>query len=186
MVQLPSDDERFRSLFDSYALAVERYCLRRLPQDAAVDAAADVMLVAWRRISDVPDGEASKLWLYGVARRVVAEAQRSRRRRGRLVAKVGGTVQRSEEGPEVQVVQRAEDQELLEAMGRLKDMDREILQLRIWEELARSEVASLLSISEAGVDKRFGRALKRLRRSLEAGAKRRSHRNERQEVSYGE
>ena len=179
MGQLPSDERRFRALFDGHAPGIERYCRRRLSQDAATDAAAEVFLVAWRRIDDVPGGEGSKLWLYGVARRVVADAQRSERRRVRLGVKVGNTTEERSESPEAQVVRRAEDQELLEAMSGLKEMDRQILELRIWDELSRAEVAELLYISEAGVDKRFSRALKRLRRSLEAGGTRRPGTSER-------
>ena len=37
----------------------------------AEDAAADVFAVAWRRIEDMPEGDAKKAWLFGVAHRVV-------------------------------------------------------------------------------------------------------------------
>jgi len=183
MSQRPSSDVRFRALFDAYAPGIERYCLRRLRPEAAADALADVMLVAWRRIDKVPQGEESKLWLYGVARNVVSDAQRTEYRKLRLDSKVIRYGVESEEGPEIQVVQREDDQELLDTMGKLKPKDREILQLRIWDELSRSEVAVLLKISEAGVDKRFSRALQRLRASLQTHTKRRSHRNERKEAS---
>src|SRR2546426_1943597 len=42
------------------------------------------MLVAWRRIGDVPTDGTARLWLYGVARRVLANHHRSSGRRERL------------------------------------------------------------------------------------------------------
>jgi len=186
MAQLPSNDVRFRALFDAYAPSIERYCLRRLRPAAAADATAETMLVAWRRIDQIPPGDDSKLWLYGVARNVVATARRSENRRLRLDSKIMSMGVAHAEGPETQVVRRTEDQELLEAMERMKPKDREILELRIWDELSRSEVATVLRISEAGVDKRYSRALQRLRRSLETRTKRRSPRHEREEVDHVE
>ncbi|GGP14496.1 sigma-70 family RNA polymerase sigma factor [Nonomuraea glycinis] len=58
------------------------YALRRCssPEDAA-DVVAETYVIAWRRITELPDGEADKLWLYGVARRVLANHRRSERRR---------------------------------------------------------------------------------------------------------
>ena len=173
-------------MFDAHAQSIERYCQRRLRPAAAADAVAEVMLVAWRRIDQVPEGDASKLWLYGVARNVVSSVQRSELRRMRLDSKIMSYGVSHEEGPETQVVRRAEDEQLLESIEQLKPKDREILKLRIWDELSRSDVATLLNISEAGVDKRCSRALLRLRRSLEASSKRRSPRNEREEVHGAE
>jgi RNA polymerase sigma-70 factor, ECF subfamily len=51
------------------------YAVRRLGvADDAGDAVADTFAVAWRRIAEVPPPPQDRLWLYGVARRVVAEA----------------------------------------------------------------------------------------------------------------
>lgn len=35
-------------------------------------------MVAWRRLAEVPDGDESLLWLYGVARNVVRNHRRFR------------------------------------------------------------------------------------------------------------
>src|SRR4051812_15821279 len=64
--------DTFRALFDDHHLAVLGYALRRTAgaQDAA-DVLADTMLVAWRRLDEVPGGDTTRLWLYGVARKVL-------------------------------------------------------------------------------------------------------------------
>jgi RNA polymerase sigma-70 factor (ECF subfamily) len=71
----PTRNERFEGLFrDNYA-AVRGYALRRAPRDMAQDVVAETFLVAWRRLDDVPADALP--WLYGVARRVLANQRRS-------------------------------------------------------------------------------------------------------------
>ena len=41
----------------------------------AQDAAADVFLTAWRRLDELPEGDAARVWLYATARRVHRESQ---------------------------------------------------------------------------------------------------------------
>lgn len=55
---------------------------------------------------------------------------------------------------------------LQEGLNALDPMDREILSLRHFEELTRSEAAQALGIEEAAAAKRYVRALKRLKEAL--------------------
>src|SRR5947209_9897311 len=55
---------------------------------------------------------------------------------------------------------------LQEALNALEPIDREILSLRHFEELTRSEAAQALGIEEAAAAKRYVRALKRLKDTL--------------------
>ena len=76
---------RFRRLFDDAERDLLAYALRRVdrPEDAA-DVVAETFLVAWRRLDDVPPGEQARLWLYGVARRQLANQRRGQLRRSQL------------------------------------------------------------------------------------------------------
>ncbi|WHP17872.1 RNA polymerase sigma factor [Cellulomonas sp. ES6] len=78
-------DERFAALFERTHRPLLAYALRRVsdPADAA-DVVAETFLVAWRRLDDVPAGEAARPWLFGVARRVLANHYRGERRRDAL------------------------------------------------------------------------------------------------------
>ena len=80
---VPDEELRFRELFDSHFRELLGYALRRVgsPEDAA-DVVAETMLVAWRRIDEVPADGTARLWLYGVARRVLANHRRGQVRRG--------------------------------------------------------------------------------------------------------
>ncbi|MGI8624716.1 MAG: RNA polymerase sigma factor [Solirubrobacteraceae bacterium] len=70
---------RFEALFEAHHGAVRAYALRRADAETAGDAVADTFLVAWRRLDDIPDEPLP--WLYGVARRALADQHRSARRR---------------------------------------------------------------------------------------------------------
>jgi RNA polymerase sigma-70 factor (ECF subfamily) len=56
--------------------------------------------------------------------------------------------------------------QLQEALNSMETIDREVLALRHFEQLKRSECACLLGVSEAVVSKRYFRALKRLKEIL--------------------
>src|SRR5262245_53244355 len=72
---------RFDALFETYKLDVSAYCSWRLGSPADTeDAVAEVFLVAWRRLDDAPPDGAAKVWLFAIARRVVANQRRSRQR----------------------------------------------------------------------------------------------------------
>jgi RNA polymerase sigma-70 factor (ECF subfamily) len=58
---------------------------------------------------------------------------------------------------------KARVQEALDGMGPL---DREVLALRLFEQLSRAEIAQVLNVSEAAAGKRYIRALERLKQVL--------------------
>jgi RNA polymerase sigma-70 factor, ECF subfamily len=64
-------------LVDAHYDQLLGYALRRVdqPTDAA-DVVCEVLLATWRRIDEVPEGDEAILWLYGVARRTLANLRR--------------------------------------------------------------------------------------------------------------
>src|SRR4051794_31069206 len=68
-------EDRFEEVFREHYDAVRGFAFRRVPGDLAQDAVAETFLVAWRRLDDVPADALP--WLYGVARRVLANQRRS-------------------------------------------------------------------------------------------------------------
>lgn len=164
--QSPSSDTRFRRLFDEHEAAMREYCSRRLGGHDANDAVADIFLVAWRRIGEVPSGHDALLWLYGVARNSVRNASRSRQRRVRLGAKAGSTPANPGPGVEEVVVQRAEDRLVLQAMAKLSQDDQELLRLQLWDGLSRADIASIVGVSEEAVGSRLARAKRRAAKQL--------------------
>ena len=76
-------DERFQALYEAHAGAVLSYARRRAARADADDVLAEVFLVAWRRLEEVPR-ERERVWLLGVARRALANQRRGSTRQGAL------------------------------------------------------------------------------------------------------
>lgn len=162
----PGADARFRVMYDATYRDVFAYCLRRSNSEDAKDAAADVYLVAWRRIDAIPSGDAALPWLYGTARKVLANQRRSRSRRGNLATRIRNETHEGQITPEATVVRRQQDQEVLDALDRLRESDREVIRLALWEELSHADIGQILDCSDRAVTMRVHRAIKRLGRQL--------------------
>ena len=76
-------------LYEAHADAIHAYALRRSDQETADEVTARVFLVAWRRRESVPTEPLP--WLYGVARRVLAEERRGAARRGVLRERISSS-----------------------------------------------------------------------------------------------
>jgi RNA polymerase sigma factor (sigma-70 family) len=159
-------DERLTQLFESHYDDVLAYCARRVSREDADDIAAEVFAVAWRRIDDV-QWETIRPWLFGVARNVMANRWRSLRRWSSLNRKVAGLANDYNDSPEILVLRREEDREILHSLQRLKASDQEVLRLAAWEELTAPEIAVTLGISTSAAEKRLQRALNRLTRIVD-------------------
>jgi RNA polymerase sigma-70 factor (ECF subfamily) len=159
-------DSRFSSLFLSYYDDVLGYCVRRTNRSEGEDAAAEVFATAWRRIDDL-EWDTARPWLFGIARGVLSNHRRSGSRRRRLSQKVGSLGETQVEGPEVVVIRREQDQQVMDVLDGLRDNDREILMLSTWEELTASEIATVLGISVSATEQRLHRARKRFAIALE-------------------
>ncbi len=156
------EETRFRDLYETYHKRVRAYCARRATSDVQ-DLVAEVFLVAWRRIDQVPNGGDRLFWLYGVAFRVLNRRWRSNTRRRRAVERLSNIIDVDLEAPiDVVVVQRDEYRLVREAASRLKSIDQEILRLSLWEELSHSDIAEVLEISVDAVKQRAHRARRRL------------------------
>lgn len=163
MTLTPSGPEaRFERLYAVARDPLARYLARRAALDAVEDLFAEVMTIAWRRLDDVPpDGELP--WLYGVARRVLANHRRAHGRFGRLLERV--TLHAPGADPGMAPV--GPDPDLADALSRLSATDAEVLRLWAWEELAPSEIAATLGITPNAASIRLHRAKGRLREQLD-------------------
>ncbi|GAA1888852.1 RNA polymerase sigma factor [Actinomadura bangladeshensis] len=153
---------RFEEVYAAHRAQILGYALRRTsdPQDAA-DVLAETFLTAWRRLDDVPPGEQARLWLYGVARRVLANHHRGERRRSALAADLGSLLR------DAPAVREAGDMAHVAAAFRsLPDRDRELLSLVGWEGLDHGEIATVLGCSRNAVRIRVHRARRRFARAL--------------------
>lgn len=172
MFESSTNEARFREAFDAYFDAITRYCFRRLHPDKADDAASSVFVVAWRKIDQMPDGDQTLPWLYGVARNEVRTLRRSIRRSTALRAKLNGQPRYPDPGPEAMVIGSAEQAQLVQAFKTLGAGDQEIIRLRAYESLQVNQIAIVLGCTPEAAKKRCSRATKRLRDAVDRSGRR--------------
>jgi RNA polymerase sigma-70 factor, ECF subfamily len=145
---------RLEALFAQHGQAVRAYVLRRVERSTADDIVSDVFVVAFRRSEEIPDDALP--WLLATARRVLANHRRSTGRREALTAELS-VLHPSQWHDEI-----AGEPQLLSALARLSDRDREVLLLVAWEDLDPASAAAALGCSRATFAVRLHRARRRL------------------------
>jgi RNA polymerase sigma-70 factor (ECF subfamily) len=160
---MPGNDElrrsEFGALFDAHRLDIASYCSwRSASRHDAEEAVAEVFLVAWRRLDDVPGGEATRPWLYATARRVLANQRRSANRRDALRERLTLEPTGSEAHPAPTSIHEVA---VHDALARLGERDREVLLLVEWEGLNTAELAEVLGCHPVTARGRLHRARRR-------------------------
>jgi RNA polymerase sigma-70 factor (ECF subfamily) len=154
--------ERFEAVYRELYEPICGYALRRVrePEDAA-EVIAETFATLWRRFDRCPQGGEVRPWLFGVARRVIANQRRGERRRTALGERLAANVD-----PAATPHPGETSSELARAFATLSESDRELLSLVAWEGLTREELAVALGTNRAAVRLRLHRARKRLRDAL--------------------
>ncbi|WP_035949387.1 RNA polymerase sigma factor [Knoellia flava] len=162
---------RFETVYDATYAAVLRFAQRRVHPSHAEDVAADVFVVAWRRLDDVPvEPDEARAWLFGVARRVLMASQRAEQRRAALTVRVADdqVTGRLGSGIDADVVLHHVD--LARAWRRLSPVHQESLALVVWDDLSSPQAAEVLGISPVAFRLRLSRARRALRHHLSSPA----------------
>jgi RNA polymerase sigma-70 factor (ECF subfamily) len=151
-------------LYRDHRGAILGYLLRRVtePEDAA-DLLTEVFVVAVRRHEDIPPDDSARLWLYGVARRLLANHRRGVRRRDDAITRLGSALRTAA------AAQHPPADELVvvrQQLALLSDDDREMLTLTAWDGLTPGEAAQVLGLKPATARARLFRARKRLQARL--------------------
>jgi RNA polymerase sigma-70 factor (ECF subfamily) len=159
--------DRFAHLEDAYvanAPDLLSYFGRRvqIPADAA-DLLGETFLVASRRRERLPaDPEQARMWLFGVARRVLANASRSSARQADLASKLREQLQL--------LPPENTDSYALDVRAALDDLppdQSELVRLVLWDGFTVPEAAKILDISESTARGRYQRARRKLTQSLQ-------------------
>jgi RNA polymerase sigma-70 factor (ECF subfamily) len=138
-----------------------------VPAGAVDDAVADTFLTVWRRLEEVPAGDAALVWMYGVAYRVIRHQWRSVARRGRLQERLRTVGFRPAAAADDAVVDGVEARRVLGALALLGDTDAEVLRLVAWEQLSVADVAAVLGIEPDTARQRLHRARHNLARQYD-------------------
>jgi len=141
------------------------YFERRAARDDAADLLAEVMLTVWRRADQLPaDPVRARMWLFVTARNVLANAERSSRRRWRLANRL--RVMLGSPTPSSPASDPGEGAEVRDAIARLSPELAELVRLVHWDGLTLAEAAEVMEIPASTARGRYQRAKQELRAAL--------------------
>jgi RNA polymerase sigma-70 factor (ECF subfamily) len=146
--------------FDRHYRDVLAYAKRRSSAVDAEDIVAETFTIAWRKWESAP-ADAIRPWLFGIARKVLANQRRGSRRQHRLAAKITSLSDKATIDPAY-----GEYADVNQAMAGLRSEDREIIRLHCWEDLSIAEIAVVLDCSANAASIRLHRAKQQLGRAL--------------------
>lgn len=162
-------EQRFREIYDAAYADLLRFVRRRVSPAQAEDVVGEVMLVAWRRLDDVPaDLSAARAWLFGVARKTL---QNTRRRDGRheaVAVRLAQVRHDAAGGQHPDLVACRVD--IAAAWPLLSAVHQEAIALSVLDGLTAPEAATVLGISPTAFRLRLSRARRTLRRLTESAA----------------
>jgi RNA polymerase sigma factor (sigma-70 family) len=157
---------RLEELVAAHGEAIANYVRRRLyplSSEDLDDLVEETLVVLWRRLEDVPTGDAERPWVIGVARHVLHNAHRGHRRRQRHEARLRPVAPSS--SAEDEAVADLAGRDALDAMG---EADRDLLRLHFWDGVDVHGLAVVLGVSANAAGTRLSRAKARFMEELAA------------------
>ena len=173
------DEQAFEKLLLAHEKNVYNLCYRMAGNpDDALDLSQEAFLKAWRALSTYQFDAAFSTWLFRIASNACIDFLRAKKRRN----DVSLTMEDENDGeekelsvpdpellPEEQLLAKEQQQAVLRAMDALPPDHREILQLRVIENLPYEEIADILGVKVGTVKSRLARARNLLRKNLSEG-----------------
>ena len=157
-----AEDQRLTAALSEASADLLAYLQRRVGIDDAPDLLGETMVVAWRRIADLPDDpERARMWLFGIARGTLLNHARGERRRWALADRIRG-----DRSPDAAAPASDEGTDVRDAIARLDADLAELVRLVHWERLSLVDAAELLGIPASTARGRYQRAKDELRVAL--------------------
>lgn len=124
---------------------------------------------AWKALPRFRPGAEFRPWLLRIVANEAHNRRRSSSRREALGLRAAAEAASGDAvpSPEALAVREEQRRELLEAVNRLPEKDRDVLACRYFLELGEEETATVLGVRRGTVKSRTSRALERLRSEME-------------------
>jgi RNA polymerase sigma-70 factor (ECF subfamily) len=159
-----NDLSAFTAIYDEYAQDVYRYCYSlSMEKETAEDAVSFTFLKAIEKIDQYEfRGKSIKAWLFIIARNQIYKQGRIKEDSYEEILDPPG----ESEGILEYLVSEENFSEVLIIIDSLKDQEKEVLRLKIWEELQFDEIAEIMEIGVSSVKMRYYRALEKIKEKV--------------------
>lgn len=175
MRSIATDPEIFEAFYRQHVQAIQGFVARRVgDRERAADLTAEIFLAAIGAAHRYRPGRGNpKAWLYGIAQNVVAidrrragrEQARNERLRGSALLDEGDAAE-----IDARIDAAARQRHLYQAMERLSETERAVLELVAIDELSLSEAAAAAGVRPVTARVRLHRARRKLRAELDSAS----------------
>jgi RNA polymerase sigma-70 factor (ECF subfamily) len=158
------DSEAFGALYDRYIRTIYNFIYyKTFHKETAEDLASETFFKALKSIQSVDPGKPFLSWLYKIAQNTVVDSYRAKRPTEDIDdfwdLSSGGDIEAdTETALQVDV--------LREKFRELSSSERDIIIMRVWQDLSYKEIADIVGKSEASCKMTYSRALTKLRISM--------------------
>ncbi len=153
--------DAFTKLYDMYLERIYRFVYYRLPhKEIAEDITSDVFVSALEKIASYNPNKASfATWLYTIARNKIIDHAR----KSKPVEIIEQAFDLSSgDNPAKDASQALDIAKAKEYLNTLDQTQRDIVIMRIWDELSHKEIAAVLNMSEAAVKMNYSRTIAKM------------------------
>ncbi len=173
--RIGTDPDIFEAFYREQVEGLQRFVTRRVgDRERAADLTAEIFLAAIDSAHRYRPGRATpKAWLYGIARVLVANDRRRSGLRRVGEARLRGSALLDPDDAariDARIDAAAQSRRLYEAMDRLPDAERAVLELVAIDELTVTEAAAALGVRSGTARVRLHRARRKMRAELEEAA----------------
>ncbi len=153
--------EQFTKLYDTYLERIYRFVFHRLPhRQTAEDITSDIFMSALEKIHTYDIRKASfGTWLYAIARNKIIDHTRTRKTAEDInavenLASAHDPARDASTAFDIDSVQKF--------LSTLDAAQRDIITMRIWDDLPHKDIALVLNMSEAAVKMNYSRTMSKL------------------------
>jgi RNA polymerase sigma-70 factor (ECF subfamily) len=160
--------DAFDVLYDRYVEPIHRYVSRRvLSREIAEDLVSITFLKALENIRSFdPAKGVFRAWLYRIARNSLIDYYRDPSRRTANIEDAWDLP--GDDVTELAAERSIDLERVRKALAQLKPLQREIVMLRIWDDLSYREIAAIVGKTESNCKMLYSRAMRGLRMDLVA------------------
>ncbi|HOU75821.1 MAG TPA: RNA polymerase sigma factor [Candidatus Dojkabacteria bacterium] len=159
------EERLYTRIYNQYRDSIFRYvCARCNNEDIAIEITSNVFIKLFKNFHSI-NFETVRAWLYAVARNCLVDYWRSNK--VNLVSADDefwelNSSDSNENSVETEVKKELQKDMLKSVIKKCVPKDREVLSLRIYDELSFAEIAQILKLNEGEVKMRYYRAVKKI------------------------